>query len=202
MRLKLAAVLMMLLCLLTACGGKENDILQAPMDFRAQLLQSGGCRFTAVLIAEDDSESYEFKTDCSCFTDGSAEISVTAPESIAGICASLSADRDVLQFDGMAVGFSDLAGGRVSPVGAPQLLASCWAGDYIRSVGTEDGLQRVSYEHGYDEAQLIIDCWFDEKNIPIYGEICYNNKTVLKTAISDFSFISGGNYETTEADMG
>ena len=37
------AVLMMSLCLLCACGGKESDPIQAPMDFRRELLTRGGC---------------------------------------------------------------------------------------------------------------------------------------------------------------
>ena len=202
MRRRFAAVLMILLCLLTACSSKETDGLQAPMDFRAALLQAGCCCFSAALTAGEGTEICEFGMDCVCRTDGTAELTVTAPQSISGIKASCSSDGGEFVFDGMAVGFSDLAGGRVSPVSAPALLASCWADAYIRAVGDEDGLCRVTYEYGYDEAQLIVDCWFEEKNVPIYAEICYNNKTVLKTEISDFSFVSGGNYETTEEDMG
>lgn len=172
------------------------------MDFRAQLLQAGCCRFSAELTACEEAEAYEFGVECICCTDGTAELTLTAPQTLAGIKANCGAGGGELVFDGMAVGFSDLAGGRVSPVSAPALLVSCWAESYIRSVGEEDGLCRVTYEHGYDEAKLIVDCWFNEKNVPIFAEICYNGETVLKTEISDFSFVSGGNYEATQEDVG
>ena len=69
MRRTLAAVLMTALCLLTACGSKETDELQAAMDFRAALLQAEGCTFTAAVTADYGDRSYEFTLDCVCRTD-------------------------------------------------------------------------------------------------------------------------------------
>lgn len=202
MRLRLAAVLMILLCLLSACGSKETDGLQAPMDFRAALLQAGTCTFQAQITADCGETVYEFKVDCTCSADGTASITVLEPQSIAGITARISENGNELVYDGMAVAFDALAGGNAAPVCAPSLAVDAWTNAYIRAAGKEGECLRVTYERGYDEEQLIIDCWFDEKNVPICAEICYNNQTVLKMEIETFSFVSGGNNEITEENMG
>ena len=202
MRLKLAAVLMILLCLLTACGGKESDVLQAPMDFRASLLEAGGCSFSASISADYGDSVNEFTVFCECMTDGTAHISVTAPDSIAGIEAELSDCGKTLVFGETAVAFATLANGNLAPVCAPSVLTAAWTSAYIRSSGNEADTVRTTYEYGYDEELLIADCWFNEKMIPICAEFCYNDKTILKMEITDFSFVSGGDHETSEENMG
>lgn len=202
MRLKIAAVLMILLCLLTACSSKETNALQAPMDFRTQLLAAGGCNFTAAITADYGQSVEQFSLACACRADGTVNIEVTQPQTIAGIRATLDGTGGTLEFERVAVSFGTLADGNVAPLGAPGLLVNTWATAYISNAGSEGTLQRVSYEHGYDEAQLTVDCWFDEKNIPICAEICYNNETVIKIEIADFTFVSGGNHETTEENLG
>lgn len=202
MRLKLAAVLMILLCLLSACGSKETASLQTPMDFRAQLLEAGACTFRAEITADYGDAVYQFTVDCECATDGTATVTVLEPQSIAGITARITAGGDELGFDTMAVAFEPLAGGKAAPVCAPSLTVDAWTNAYIRAAGQEGECLRVTYERGYDAEQLTVDCWFNEKNVPICAEICYNNQTVLKLDISQFSFISGGNHETTEENLG
>lgn len=202
MRRKPTAVLMILLCLLTACSSKENTDLQAPMDFRTQLLQTGACTFSADMTADYGESIQQFSVRCECQTDGTSNIEVIAPETIAGIAAQISDDGSTLNFEDMAVSFAPLAKGNVAPVSAPVLLVTAWTQAYISTAGREGELRRITYENGFDERQLTVDCWFDEKNVPICAEICYNNETVLKIEITDFSFVSGGNNDATEEDMG
>ncbi len=202
MRLKLAAVLTILLCLLSACGSKETASLQAPMDFRTQLLEAGACTFQAEITADYGDSIYVFTVDCECLTDGTATVTVSEPQSIAGITAKITAGGDELVFDDMAVAFEPLANGNAAPVCAPSIAVDAWTNAYIRAAGQEGEWLRVTYERGYDAEQLIVDCWYDEKNIPICAEICYNDQTVLKLDISQFSFVSGGNHEITEENLG
>lgn len=202
MRLKVAAVLMILLCLLTACGSKENEALQAPMDFRAALLQAEACSFHAEITADYGDSVQQFGLQCECRIDGTAQVELTAPETLTGICATVTDSGGTLQFDGMAIAFDLLAGGNVAPIGAPCIVTAAWTNAYISAVGKEGETRRCTYAYGYEERQLMIDCWFDEKNVPIFAEICYNNKTVLKIAITDFSYVSGGIYEATQENVG
>lgn len=202
MRLKLTAVLTILLCLLTACGSKESKELQAPMDFRAQLLQAGECTFSASVTADYGENVQQFVLHCDCRTDGTASLEITAPKTISGITAQISDHGGKLAFDGAAVSFGTLADRTAAPISAPSLVVSAWADAYISAAGTEGTARRITYESGYDEEQLFIDCWFNEKNIPICAEICYNDKTVLKIEIADFSFVSGGNHEAAQENLG
>lgn len=202
MRRRLAAVLTILLCLLTACGSKESEELQAPMDFRTQLLQAGACTFSASVTADYGDSVQVFDLHCDCKTDGTANLGITAPETICGITAQVAEGGGRLTFDGAAVSFGTLADGNIAPICAPSVLVAAWADAYICTAGAEGITRRITYEHGYDEERLLIDCWFDEKNIPICAEICYNNVTVLKIKIADFSFVSGGTYETAQENLG
>lgn len=202
MRLKIAAVLMILLCLLTACGGKENDALQAPMEFRASLIEAGGCTFCAEITADYGDSVSTFSVSCRCLTDGTAHVELTDPASVAGIEAELSDCGDTLVFGETAVAFDALANGILAPVSVPSVLTAVWTSAYIRASGDESECMRTTYEYGYDEELLIADCWFNEKMIPIHAEFCYNNKMILKMEITDFSLVSGGEHETSEANLG
>ena len=193
MRRTLAAVLMTALCLLTACGSKETDELQAAMDFRAALLQAEGCPFTAAVTADYGDRSYEFTLDCVCRTDGTATVTVCAPQTIAGISASVQQAGAQLEFDGMALDFGTMADGTVSPVSAPIRLCQCWAQEYISAAGMEEENLRVTYEQGYDSETLTADTWFSPENgVPIFAQICYNDQIILKMTLTDFSMNSGG----------
>jgi hypothetical protein len=68
------AVLMMTLCLLCACGGKEKDPLQAPMDFRAELLARGGCAFELAARSEAGDRLWELELACALDPEGREEV--------------------------------------------------------------------------------------------------------------------------------
>ena len=82
------AVPMLTLCLLCACGGKANDPLQAPMDYRTDLLAHGGCAFELDARAEAGEQLWELSLDCELDANGDGTVTVLAPESIAGMMAS------------------------------------------------------------------------------------------------------------------
>ena len=86
------AVPMLTLCLLCACGGKTNDPLQAPMDYRTDLLANGGCAFELDARVETGDRLWELSLDCELDANGDGTVKVLAPESIAGIAATVSGD--------------------------------------------------------------------------------------------------------------
>ena len=85
MRRRLFAVPMLLLCLLCACAGQRTESLQAPVDFRARLIQAGGCGLRLEGTADVGERVYAFTLDCVCGADGSAELTVLAPETLAEV---------------------------------------------------------------------------------------------------------------------
>lgn len=161
-------------------------MLAPAIKFRAALSQAGGCSFQAAVTADFGDTVQNFSMDCRTDAEGTAEWVLTAPETLAGISATVSDAGGTVTYDGMAVEFGLLANGNVIPAAAPSLAASCWAQEYIASAGEENGRYRVTYEKDFDEKRLIVDTWF-ENGVPICAEVCYNNQRILKLTISEFS---------------
>ena len=55
----------------------------------------------------------------------------------------------------------------------------------MAAAGTDETGYRATYEKDFDEKRLVVDTWF-ENGIPIYAEVCYNNRRILKLKLSDF----------------
>ena len=93
--------------------------MQRALDFRTALLQSGGCAFTAEVTADYGEQVYRFTMDCTWSPDGGAALTLTAPQTLEGIRAEVSADGARVVYEDTAVGFESLAGGRLAPMALP-----------------------------------------------------------------------------------
>ena len=173
----------MLLCLLTACGGKEPDAMQAALDFRAALLEKGGCAFTAQITADAQDRVWQYTLRCEASYDGTARLELLAPEAIAGLTAEIDGADGKLRFDGAYVDFGLTADGEPSPVAAPQTVFSCWTEQYIASAG--DGC--VSYERGLGAKKLDVKTWFAE-GVPVKAELSRDGRLLMTLEITDFSY--------------
>ena len=182
-RIAAAVFLCLLLC---GCAKTENAVHQA-VEFRAALVQAGGCRYKAEICADFGGTVENFAVRCDSMADGTTELTIEKPESLSGITATVTDKGGKITYDGMAVDFGLLADGSLAPAAAPSLLISCWSSEYITCGGNEDGRYRASYEKGFDEAVLKIDTWF-ENHLPIYAEVCYNNTGILRLTITEFEF--------------
>ncbi len=185
-RIKLTALAAMF-CLFTACTANDNSGLQTAMDFRAALLQTQACTFTAKVTANYNDRSYTFTIDCAYHTEGESTLTVTAPESIAGITATLSDGAGELSFDGTALDFGVLPSTELAPVAAPLLMANGWVSGYIDASGQEDGLWHTTYTVGAGSDAYQVDTWFTADGQPTYGEISQGETTALSLAISGYA---------------
>ena len=184
------AVLMMLLLPLSACGGGETN-LQTPMTFRSKLLNAEGCSFTADMQVNLDDCVYALSLDCHCSSDGSAEITVLAPETLEGIHASVRSRDGELEFDGAALSFALPENQELAAIGRPGVLSAAWREDYILAAGMEDGWLRVSYENDADASGLQTETWFDSSGRPVYAEITLRGRVVAELTLKDFSLDGG-----------
>jgi hypothetical protein len=182
----MVAALALLACLVFTGCGKEGGVSGA-IEFRAQLVRAGGCSFTAEVTADFGDEVYAFTLQCESDADGTTDITIIQPETLAGITATVTDSGGQITYDGMAVDFGLLASGDVIPAAAPAIVVSCWGQEYIESAGPEEGLERVTYTKGFDDKQLTADTWF-ENGVPICAELCYNGQRILKLTITDFQF--------------
>lgn len=177
---------MILLCLFcTACSADAE--LSPAVEFRSELVSSGGAEFSAEVLADFGETVQTFCMDCRCDEVGNLSFTVTSPETLSGITATVTDSGGTITYDGMAMDFGLLANGNVIPAAAPAIVCACWIDGYISSAGSENDAYRVTYEKNFDEKALTVDTWF-EKNIPICAEVCYNNERILSITIRDFSF--------------
>lgn len=166
--------------------------MQEALTFRAALLQAGGCRFSAEVSASYDDAVYAFSAVCSSDEQGAVEMELTGPEPLAGLRATVDADRKLAKFDDIAVDFGLLAEERIAPVSIPSILAETWASAYIESSGNADGGIVVVYQNGYEADKLKIETKFDgEKSIPICADVWYNESCIASVAITEFEFLKG-----------
>ena len=181
-----ALLLTVLSIFLTGCAAKSPA--QQPLTFRTALLEAGGCSFTAAVTADYGETTADFTLDASFAPDTGASLTVTAPETIAGITAHVKDSTADVSFDNTQLGLGSLANGRLAPLAAPYVLGQSWAGAYIDSTGTEDGLLRATYRLGYDKQELVVDTWFTEEPFtPQYAEISADGRMVLSIRISNFA---------------
>ena len=184
------AVPMMLLCLLCACGGKETNPLQAPMDFRKDLLQQGGCRVELAGTADLEEGVYSFRLEGRLDSDGSTEFTLLEPEELAGITVKTDGKTGRLICDAVSVAFGTPSDERLAPVSVPAALIRAWTEGYISSAGAEEELLLAVYELGYDSDTVSVYTWFDETGAPVRAELALRGKTEVRLTLSKFELLS------------
>ena len=175
---------------MNACAKPVSEASPAA-EFRAALVNAGGCTFRTEVTADFGDTVQSFTLDCGVDADGETELTVVSPASIAGITATVTESAGTITYDGMAMDFGLLADGQIAPAAAPALVAECWLRAYICSAGQENELYRVTYENGYDEKTLTVDTWF-ENGLPISAEVCYNQQRILRLVLTDFAYRQTG----------
>ena len=184
---KLVSVLVLLI-VLTGCAG-DNGELDRTMALRAKLLAASGCSFDAVITADYGDKTYSFSVSCTSDGQGDVTFTVNDPESIAGITGTISGEGGKLTFDDTALAFELLADGQVTPVSAPWLLVKTLRGGYVRAC-TVDGEQiRVSIDDSYEEDALHLDIWLGEGDLPVRGEILFDNRRILSLEVKNFEIL-------------
>ena len=186
MRRAVALVLSMLL--LTGCSSGEQAIDRA-MELRGNLLSSSGCSFTAKITADYGDTVQQFTVDCKGDDRGGLEFTVKSPETIAGICGSISEEGGKLTFDDVALAFPLLTQEQISPVSAPWIFLRTLRGGYLTSAGEEDGLLRVTIDDSYEDDALQLDIWLDGKNMPVRAEILYDGCRILSLEVENFEIL-------------
>lgn len=198
MRQKWIAVPMLMLCLLCACGSKETDSVQAPVDFRSALLAHRGCGFTLEARADSGEGLWVLTLECELDQRGSGTVTVLAPDSIAGITVALEADSEQLRYQDLALGLDLLPGTELAPAAAPGRIVRAWAQDWIASAGPEGETQLVCYE----DPGLEIRTWFDPAGTPLRAELLRNGQSCFAGEIRNFEWKAGTNNEITQENLG
>ena len=186
MRRGFAAILALMLCL-SGCGGQPESMNEA-LDFRAQLLNAGGCSFTAEVAAQYEQYASKFVLQCRYDTETrQTQFEVIAPETVAGITGTVSENRQTVRFDDVALELELLADNKLAPVALPSILAQSWAESYIVSAGSDQDYEAVVYQNGYDQDELKVETWY-QYGLPVYTDLWYQGVNEAEVTLSDFKF--------------
>lgn len=162
--------------------------MQDALDFRSALLTAGGCSFTANVSVNYGETVAKFTLTCEYDIEDGARLLVTAPDTIAGIEASISGTDTVITFDDAQLALAELNGGNLAPLAGPLIVGRCWAEGYIDAAGKEGAYLRVTYLDGYGSQELTVDTWFlAESSWPVRAEIAADGQTLLTLELTNFT---------------
>ena len=191
MRKRLICVLMMTLFLTGCGGGGGKEAEELVLSIRGEYLAMESCAIQASVTADYGQRVYEYEMAVS--VNGTETVlTLSAPETVAGLTARLAGEESQLEFDGLSVETGPLDGDGLTPVSAvPALLEAARSG-YITACGLEgEGtVLRVDCGDptGSPGAGTEYALWFDASaHTLIKGEISVDGFRVILCEFSQFT---------------
>lgn len=191
MRKGVICVLMTTL-LLAGCGtAGVSEAEELALTIRGEYLAMDRCAVQAAVTADYGQRVYQYEMAVSVNGEGTS-LTLSAPETVAGLTARLSGEENLLEFDGVSVETGPLDGDGLTPVSAlPALLEAARSG-YITACALEE-----------DGTLLRMDCgdpagspgtgteyilWFDAAaHTLVRGEVSVDGFRVILCEFSGFT---------------
>lgn len=177
---KLFVLLLPLMLLLTACG----EGVQTAENIQTQYAHLATADMAAKVICHFGEETRTYELTCAATADG-ASTTVTAPEELAGITATVTPDGLTVTYDGMSLSAGDLYD--LCPANCLPYLLSAIADGYLLEQSAEELDGTPCYRMALDTTaksgeKVLCTAWIDQNTlIPRYAEFAQND-TVLLTA--------------------
>lgn len=179
-----------LFAILLLCGCSSGDTqMDTALKMRKALLDSDGCTFTAVVVADYTDSTYTFSLECNVSAAGDLSFSVSDPNTIAGISGTVSGEGGALCFDEEVLAFETIAQGRITPVSAPWVLIKTLRSGYISACGRDEEYIHLQIDDSYREEALKLDIWLDRQNCPVRAEIFWQQQRVIGMDVRNFTFL-------------
>lgn len=184
---------MIALCLLTAgCGGASST--EAAEAAREPFRTSNGCTMEAEVTCSNNDKEIRFTLKCTEDAEETATVEVLAPETVAGVKATVSGDALTLTYDDACLNAGTLSDEELSPaVCLPRLLSALRSGWLLEQNREKlDGTPclRLSLDQtGKDGNKIVSTVWLrEDDNTPLLGEIAVENEIILRAEFTSFSF--------------
>lgn len=194
MRRCFAGALMMLFCLLTACGQGKNEGDDLAMQIRTEFIAMTACSGQVDIVADYGDRVYDFVLDFSYAKDGNTVLTVVEPSMLAGISVTIEAGETSLSYDGASLETGSLSADGLSPISSFPTIMSDVIGGYIAesAIETLDDQEALHLCIRDPEAQAgsgsATDVWFNTTtHAPMRAEISEDGFTVIQCEFLTFT---------------
>lgn len=175
----IALLTLMMTLLLAGCGGQEEAEFEA---WRQEAL-AAPLHFDAALTVVSETGETAYSAACR-YAAGETEVTLTAPELLAGVRVRCGADGGELAYDGAILLLPAAAFSGMDPCAAlPRLMEALETGR-LRSLAREDGLPVAELELTNGAAARL---WRDERGSPTHAELTENGVTVVFCNITNWT---------------
>lgn len=206
MRKIIVCVLTMLL-LLTGCeaGGGGDEAQDLALTIRAEYLALENWTANCTITADYGQRIYEYGV-TAAQTGEDLALTLTSPETVAGLTARISGENGLLEYDGASLETGPLDGDGLSPVSAlPALLHAAKEG-YMDSFSLNESLMVLCRDPEKKPGEgTETSLWFDpDSHALLRGEISQDGFMVIQCDFSNFVHTTGGTHGDTpdNTDLG
>jgi len=187
-----ACVPMILLLLLTACGGAEN--VDTGAHLREPFQSMTGCTMEAEASCAYENLLWTGQLRCDYVPDGECSVEVLAPQTIAGLQAVLQEDDWQLEYEDTVLAVHTLGEDSLSPMTClPRLMHALregWLLEENEENWGEIPCLRLSVdESAADGRKIVSTIWLrSEDGMPLRGEIALDGEIILTAEFTAFAF--------------
>ena len=209
MRRILSCVLMMILPLCACTAAKQENPRQLAAAVRSEYLAMTSWRTRADISALYGDVVFEFSVEAQGEQGGESSVTVTAPESVAGITARIRKGEALLEYDGLGLSLGELDDSGLTPVSALPALLKCLKEGYIADCAWSEAADgRVLLLQCRDPrsdggAGTGFDLYLDPvSHVPLRAEVSRDGVLVLAIKFDEFTMEMTNDGTGTDEDLG
>lgn len=175
-----------LLLLLLLCGCQDDTRMTA---LQQQYQGMTGAQLSAEVVCHLSSENRTFTVACRYDREQGATTSITAPEEVKGVSATVSGEELTVTYDGAILPAGELTD--VCPANCLPYLLHAAADGYVTEWGTETLEDAACLRAAFDTTagsgeKVLCTVWFDGDNSPVYAEFSQNDRVILTARVLAF----------------
>lgn len=135
---KCVICVLMTTLLLTGCGpAGVSEAEELALTIRGEYLAMDSCAFQAAVTADYGQRVYRYEL-AAAVNGADTVLTLSAPETVAGLTARITGEDSLLEFDGVSVETGPLDSRGLTPVSAPPALLEAARSGYITACALEE----------------------------------------------------------------